>query len=201
MSDINDPWKRLRSGMAVALIAVLGLALGGCWPGAQPTPTFTPSPTSLSVTLAPSPTPTEQPTATATPTSEPTATLPPTPTETPTPPPTPTEAPTPPPTPTETLPPPPTPEPTATPTPKPTETPTPEVRAPQIEGLRFEDGKYYAQAGNPYGLEQGAYAGEYYPNSVARPKIEGKLVEVKGGVVLTWQLLESLYQKGAFKMS
>jgi len=38
-------WKRLRSGMAVVLIAVLGLALGGCWPGVQPTPTFTPTPT------------------------------------------------------------------------------------------------------------------------------------------------------------
>jgi len=34
--------------------------------------------------------------------------------------------------------------------------------APTIEGLAYnhEDGKYYTEAGNPYGLEVGAYAGE-----------------------------------------
>lgn len=58
--------KRLGPGMAVTLIAVLGLALGGCWPGVQPTPIFTPSSTPPLVTLAPSPTPTEEPMATAT---------------------------------------------------------------------------------------------------------------------------------------
>lgn len=33
-------------------------------------------------------------------------------------------------------------------------------QVPQIEGLLFTDGKYYAEAENPYGLQAGAYAGE-----------------------------------------
>ncbi len=139
-----------------------------------PAATAAPEPNLVATeTLAPSPTATETPapTATATETLAPTATPTAAPTNTP------------------------TPEPTAQP---PTvETPVAEVQAPQIAGLRFDaaSGQYFAEAGNRYGLKEGEYAGEYYPNSVARPKIKDKLVEVKGGVVLTWQILESLYQQ------
>jgi len=137
------------------VLLLVNLILSACAPAPAPTPTPAPSATPL-------------PTATATPTSTP------------------------------------TPWPTATPVPTDTPTPTPEagvvaqpdgsfvvvtekgerLTVPQIEGLTqkveerngVETVVFYAEEGNPYGLEAEAYAGEFRPNVIMAEKQTGGLV-------------------------
>ncbi|MHB1356212.1 MAG: hypothetical protein ACYCZF_09585 [Anaerolineae bacterium] len=96
-----------------------------------------------------------------------------------------------------------TPKPTATstrtlePTLTPTYTPDPILQAPEIEGLVGRmDGdilKYYAEAGNKYGLEADAYAGEFRPNVL----ISG---ERTGGLVLTASVAETILREELAKI-
>lgn len=69
-----------------------------------------------------------------------------------------------------------------------------EVSAPAVEGLRYENGYYYTEAGNPYGLEAGEKAGYYLPDVVLadvadKTNPEGEKV---GGVVLDERVVLSL---------
>lgn len=141
---------------------------------------------------------------TATRTATPTETFTPTPTREPTKEPTPTATPTF--TPTETATP--TSEPTLTPTPEPT--PTPEITVeigPEVGGLikGIEGGKvvYRAEAGNPYGVKEGVFAGYFYPETYLLRKDEKdknkfKEKEKIGAVGLRPEVIKILLKKAGY---
>ena len=176
---------RLRSVVAVLLVALVSAVLAACT--SEPSPAPTPAPTAAATPVAATPTPTAAPTATPTPTPAPTATPTPTPaptatptptaapTATPTPTPAPTATPTPAPAPTATPTPAPVPTATPTPTPEPTATPAPTVSRPD-DPLPFDPTVVRGTLGN--GLS-------YYIRHNEEPRGRAQLsLVVKAGSVL-----------------